>query len=78
MEAKVKQLQKALEAQAREKNAENSLNHNAQQQQLPTCMSFNQANLNTFFNIRDKTEPQDQGEANTQWANDKNAFKHST
>ena len=78
MEAKVEQLQKALEAQAQEKNAENSLNHNAQQQQLPARMSFNQTNVNALFNIRDMTELQDHGEANTQWAIDKNAFKHST
>ena len=78
MEAKVEQLQKALEAQAQEKNAENSLNHNAQQQQLSARMSFTQTNVNALFNIRDMTEPQDHGEANTQWANDKNAFEHST
>ena len=66
LEAKVEQLEKALEAQAQKKKAENVQKISNHQQQIPNQMSFKQTNINALFNIRDMTEPQDQGEANTE------------
>lgn len=65
-EARIEKLQKALEAQAEEKNAANTQKQNAPQQQLPPRMSFKQTNVNALFNIRDMTELQDHEEANSQ------------
>ena len=66
LEAKVEQLENALEAQAQKMKVENVQKISNHQQQIPNQMSFKQTNINALFNIRDMTEPQDQGEANTE------------